>query len=113
MGSQVRPKWCSRAISAACSIESRLKPYTWAIIADAIEHAEPTSAWQPASAPEIDALNLIKLPNKPATASPSINLSLLIPASSIVLKHEGIIPDAPQVGAVTISPPEAFSSATA
>ena len=55
-GSQVRPRLCSIAISAAFSIWLRLPPSTAVNPAAAIEQATPTSPWQPTSAPEIEAL---------------------------------------------------------
>ena len=55
-GSQVMPRWCSSAISAAFSIWAGVPPSTAQRPAAAIAAAEPTSAWQPASAPEIEAL---------------------------------------------------------
>ncbi len=57
-GSQVSPRWCSIAISAAFSICSGVPPRTAVSPAAAIAQALPTSAWQPASAPEIDAFAL-------------------------------------------------------
>ena len=57
-GSQVRPRWCSIAISAAFSTWCGVPPRTAQSAPAAIAHAEPTSAWQPPSAPEIDAFAL-------------------------------------------------------
>ena len=54
-GSQVSPRLCSSAISAAFSICSGVPPSTAVAPAAAIAQAAPTSPWQPASAPEIDA----------------------------------------------------------
>ena len=58
MGSQVIPRLCSMAISAACS--------TWALVPfraatrppAAMLQATPTSPWQPTSAPEMLAFSL-------------------------------------------------------
>ncbi len=57
-GSQVRPRLCSIAISAAFSTCSGVPPSTSASPPAAIEQAEPTSPWQPTSAPEIEAFSL-------------------------------------------------------
>ena len=62
IGSQVSPRLCSMPISAAFSTCSGVPPSTSASAPAAIEHAEPTSPWQPTSAPEIDAFSLYKLP---------------------------------------------------
>ena len=45
-------------ISAAFSTCSGVPPMTSASAAAAIEQAEPTSPWQPTSAPEIEAFSL-------------------------------------------------------
>jgi hypothetical protein len=45
-------------ISAAFSTCSGVPPMTAAMAPAAIEHAEPTSPWQPTSAPEIEAVSL-------------------------------------------------------
>jgi uncharacterized protein (DUF1330 family) len=58
MGSQVRPRLCSMPISAAFSTCSACRPAPRRAPAAAIEHATPTSPWQPTSAPEIDAFSL-------------------------------------------------------
>ena len=67
-GSQVRPKLCSMPISAAFSTCSGVPPTTAASPAAAIEQAEPTSPWQPTSAPEIEALRLNRYPMAPAVS---------------------------------------------
>src|SRR5690554_4535243 len=77
-------------------------------------HATPTSPWQPTSAPEIDAFFFTILPTKPAVANARRILFLL--NSRLFFKWystAGTTPQEPQVGAVTISPPAAFSSDTA
>ena len=61
-GSQVRPRLCSMPISAAFSTCRGVPPRTAARPAAAIEHAEPTSPWQPTSAPEIEAVFLKIMP---------------------------------------------------
>ena len=58
MGSQVRPRLCSMAISAAFSTCAGVPPSASVSPAAAIEQAEPTSPWQPTSAPLIDAFTL-------------------------------------------------------
>jgi hypothetical protein len=76
--------------------------------------AVPTSPWHPTSAPEIEALFFTRLPISPAVAK------ALITDEVVVLyvfwwyfNTAGITAQAPQVGAVTIRPPDAFSSETA
>jgi hypothetical protein len=58
----VSPRLCSSAISAAFSTWALLAPSADARPPDAIADAEPTSPWQPTSAPEMEALRLIKAP---------------------------------------------------
>ncbi|MNN21810.1 hypothetical protein D3C81_1351450 [compost metagenome] len=70
-GSQVNPRLCSRAISAAFSNCGGVAPSTWARPAAAIEQAEPTSPWQPTSAPEIDAFFLHRMPTAAAASRKS------------------------------------------
>ncbi|MCY1250243.1 hypothetical protein D9M72_638580 [compost metagenome] len=57
---------CSRPISAAFSNCSGLAPSTSANPAAAMAQAEPTSPWQPTSAPEIDAFFLHRMPTAAA-----------------------------------------------
>ena len=61
-GSQVMPRWCSSAISAAFSTCALVPPSAAQRPAAAIAEAEPTSPWQPTSAPEIEALCLMSPP---------------------------------------------------
>ena len=68
MGSQVSPRLCSIAISAAFSTCSGVPPRISASPAAAIDAAEPTSPWQPTSAPEIDARSLYSDPMRPRSA---------------------------------------------
>ncbi|CAB4563711.1 unannotated protein [freshwater metagenome] len=114
-GSQVRPRLCSIAISAAFSICSLVPPSTAVIPAAAIEQADPTSPWQPASAPEIDAFNLYSAPIAPAVSKYSRAIfSSLIPRNWLAkYATAGMMPAAPLVGAVTTLMPAAFSSLTA
>ena len=58
IGSQVSPRLCSMAISAAFSACAGVPPMTSASAPAAIEQAEPTSPWQPTSAPLMDAFSL-------------------------------------------------------
>jgi len=46
-GSQVRPRWCSTAISAAFSTWRGVPPRAAQSAPDAMAQAVPTSAWQP------------------------------------------------------------------
>src|SRR5512140_2068435 len=110
-GAQVRPRLCSRPISAAYSTWRGVPPISWAAAPAAMAQATPTSPWQPTSAPEMDALNLARFPINPAVANawrilPDVQLN--VPCR--YFKTAGRIPLEPQVGAVTITPPEAFSS---
>ncbi|MCY1536721.1 hypothetical protein D9M68_721900 [compost metagenome] len=65
-GSQVRPRLCSRPISAAFSTCAGVAPRTSANPAAAIAQAEPTSPWQPTSAPEMEAFFLQRMPTAAA-----------------------------------------------
>ena len=79
-----------------------------------MEQAEPISAWQPHSAPEMEAFVLMRSPITPPAASARTMSSSEKPRSSCIYSSAaGITPLEPHVGAVTISPPEAFCSATA
>ena len=49
-------------ISAACSTSSFVPPSAAASPPAAIEHATPTSPWQPTSAPLIEAFSLYRTP---------------------------------------------------
>ncbi|MDI2037365.1 hypothetical protein PJL15_04513 [Paenarthrobacter nitroguajacolicus] len=68
IGSHVNPRLCSIAISAAFSTCPGEPPITSANPAAAIDDAEPTSPWQPTSAPEIDACSLYNTPTAPAAS---------------------------------------------
>ena len=52
-------------ISAAFSTWSGVPPRTSASPAAAIEQADPTSPWQPTSAPEMEAFSLNSIPTAP------------------------------------------------
>src|SRR6185437_16171449 len=58
IGSQVSPRLCSMPISAAFSTWRTLPPSAAVRAPAAIEHATPTSPWQPTSAPLIEAFSL-------------------------------------------------------
>ncbi|MNP54895.1 hypothetical protein D3C76_1494910 [compost metagenome] len=73
-GSQVSPRLCSRAISAAFSNCGGVAPNTCARPAAAMAQAEPTSPWQPTSAPEIDAFFLHRMPTAAAARKKSVTL---------------------------------------
>ena len=62
IGSQVRPRLCSMPISAAFRHLAGVPFMISASAEPVIAHAEPTSPWQPTSAPEIEAFCLIRLP---------------------------------------------------
>ena len=55
-------------ISAAFSTWSGVPPRTSARPAAAIEHADPTSPWQPTSAPEMEAFSLNRIPTAAAVS---------------------------------------------
>ncbi len=55
-------------ISAAFSTCSGVPPRTSARPPAAMEQAEPTSPWQPTSAPEIEAFSLKSMPMAPAVS---------------------------------------------
>jgi hypothetical protein len=69
-GSQVRPRWCSIAISAAFSTWRGVPPSAAQRAPDAIAQAVPTSAWHPPSTPEIDAFALTSEPFEAAGGRP-------------------------------------------
>ena len=76
--------------------------------------AVPISAWQPASAPLTEAFVLTTFPTIPAAASARRMVSS--ERACLFCKYKstaGSTPLAPQVGAVTTTPPLAFSSAVA
>ena len=80
----------------------------------AMQHALPTSAWQPHCAPLMEAFVLIILPIIPAVASASSTSASVKPCFSCIYRSTaGTTPLAPQVGAVTTVPPEALCSLTA
>ena len=102
------------ATSAAYSIWSKSMWYSSARPAAAMEQALPISAWQPHSAPEMEAFVLMIFPTMPAAAQAwSMSLSEKPSCSCLKTNTAGSTPLAPQVGAVTTTPPPAFSSLTA
>ena len=78
-GSQVRPRLCSMAISAAFSTCSGVPPRTSVRPAAAMEQAEPTSPWQPTSAPEMEAFSVYSTPMAPAVSRKRTIPSSLLP----------------------------------
>ena len=79
-GSQVSPSMCSMDISAAYSICSMLMPRSSARPAEAMQHAVPTSAWQPHSAPDIEAFVFTIFPMSPAVARAFMICSSSVPS---------------------------------
>ena len=76
--------------------------------------AEPHSAWQPPSAPEMLARVAMVCPTAAATNSASTALRSLMFLSSIIASTApGRMPQAPAVGAATILPMHALHSAVA
>src|SRR5580658_5077302 len=73
IGSQVRPRSCARAISAAFPTWPLLPPNVAARPDAAMAQAEPTSPWQQTSAPEIEAFLLI---SEPTAAAASMKISM-------------------------------------
>ena len=102
---------CQAEIGSACSMAAAAM---CELMEFPIEQAVPISAWQPHSAPEIEALCRTRLPNRPATPSAS---AILRSGRSyfccIYMSTAGSTPQLPQVGAVTMVPFPAFCSATA
>ena len=75
--------------------------------------AEPTSAWQPPSAPEREASFSITRPIPPAVKNARTRASSLAPFSAATVNRTaGSTPQAPAVGAATIRPMQALTSAT-
>ena len=58
-GSQISPRRFAREVEAACKHSSGVPPKTSTKPDAAMAHAEPTSAWHPASAPETEAFFVI------------------------------------------------------
>ena len=72
------------AISAAFSTCSGMPPITSHRPAAAIEHADPTSPWQPTSAPEMDAFSLNSTPIAPAVSRNLTTPSAFAPGTNRV-----------------------------
>jgi drug/metabolite transporter (DMT)-like permease len=83
IGSQVRPRLCSMPISAAFSACSGVPPRTSVSAPAAIEQAEPTSPWQPTSAPEIDAPSLYRTPMAAAVSRNLATASAEAPGTNL------------------------------
>ena len=115
-GSQVRPRLCSTPISAAFSTCSGVPPSTSASPAAAIEQAEPTSPWQPTSAPEIEAFSLNSDADRAGREQEPDHAVVVGTGHEphVVVQH-GRDDARPRrwSGAVTTRPPAAFSSLTA
>ena len=91
-----------------------LLPAAVSAAAAAMAQATPTSPWQPTSAPEMEALALAILPNRLAVARARRMVLSSNSQISCTSRHTaGSTPQEPQVGAVTTTPPAAFSSAQA
>ena len=115
IGSQVKPRWCSIAISAAIKTCPGLPPEISVKAAAAIADDTPTSAWQPPMAAEMVAFFLNKVPISPAVSIKRMTSSSLLSSVKVCayINTAGITPLAPLVGAVIILPKAAFSSLTA
>ena len=91
-----------------------MPPAAIVIAAEAIAEAEPTSAWQPPSAPEIEALLAITSPNAPAVKRKSSCCDSLKPSFSIAtVSTAGKQPAEPAVGVAHTKPILALDSLTA
>ena len=104
-GSQTSPIWLMMAIPSASPEAAGLPPINSTRAAAAIPDAEPHSAWHPPSAPAIEAVWAITIPNAPAVKM-DITISLFgSPLSSYMeTRQPGRIPQEPAVGVATILP---------
>ena len=82
-GSQVSPRLCSIPTSAAFSTCSGVPPSTSQSPAAAMEQADPTSPWQPTSAPEMEALILNRIPTAAAASRKRTTPSSLAPGTNL------------------------------
>ena len=113
-GSHTSPSMFLTAIAAALNEAAGDAPQSSASAAAAIADAEPISAWHPPSAPEMLALRAIITPTAPAANKPLTRSLSVNPCFSLhITSTAGSTPLAPAVGAATIRPIEAFTSATA
>ena len=64
-GSHTRPRMLDSAMAQAWAICTAVPPMRWVMAAAAMPEAEPTSAWHPPSAPEMEARAAMTCP-KPA-----------------------------------------------
>ncbi len=71
-------------ISAAFSTCSGLPPSTSASPPAAMEQAEPTSPWQPTSAPEMEAFSLKSMPIAPAASRKRTTPSSSAPGTKLM-----------------------------
>ena len=114
MGSHTSPNWFFSAIAHAWALMSGVPPAISTSAAAAMAAALPHSAWQPPSAPAMDARNAITMPNAPAVNSALTALSSGRSRASIIVKiAPGKMPHEPAVGAATILPIAALYSETA
>ena len=94
IGSQTRPSIFDSAIDAASRLCCGVPPNIATAAAAAIAEAEPTSAWQPASAPATEALRISRQPIAPAVKSPLRTVASSSPNSSSSAKRTaGSTPD--------------------
>ena len=114
MGSHARPSRLPRAMEEALSACSGVPPSICASAAAAMAAAEPTSAWQPPSAPATLALRESSMPTAAAHQSACwMSFSPVPRASPAEMTHPGTTPEEPAVGAATMTPMVAFCSRTA
>ena len=113
-GSQTRPSRLPIAVEAASRASSGVPPRSSTRAAAAIAEADPTSAWQPPSAPETEALRARRAPTALAHHRASTTCSSVAPTASPTARRQpGTTPADPAVGAATITPIVAERSRTA
>ena len=110
-GSQIRPSMFCRAIEAAARPCSGVPPAISTRAAAAMPEPAPHSAWQPAfSAAKVERVAM-KVPIRPAVRSPRVRVSSSRPSTFAAPSTEpGTAPQAPAVGAATITPMELLTS---
>ena len=113
-GSQMSPNIFLSTKQMAWLAWKGVPPAAIVIAAAAIAEAEPTSAWQPPSAPEIEALFAMTKPNAPAVKRKSNCCDSVKPSFSIaVVRTAGRQPADPAVGVAQTKPILALDSLTA
>src|SRR5690606_15040050 len=113
-GSHTRPSMFFKAMATASADMEGVPPAISTTAAAAIPVAEPTSAWQPPAAPEINALLAITYPMAPPTNRARTICSRLLPKRSAAANTQpGRMPQEPAVGVATIVPIAAFTSEVA